>query len=241
MGIRAVIIDDEAPARQELRFLLTKLEWLEIVGEAENAAEGLALILAHGPQLVFLDVQMPGRNGLDLSKELAQLPEKPQVVFTTAFDRYAIEAFEVNALDYILKPYHEARVLKAAHKARIAIEKGQGLAPRLGREKLAVRRDEKTYLVPYDEVAAAYTDGREILVASKYSVYRSDLSLHELEDKLSAHNFFRCHRGYLVNLDKIKEVSPWFSGGYVLKLDGFSPEVPVSRKQVKEFRERVGI
>lgn len=242
MGITAVIIDDELPARQELRFLLSKLEWLDIVGEAENAVDGLALVFAHCPQLVFLDVQMPGLSGLDLSKELAQLPAKPQVVFTTAFDRYAIEAFEVNALDYILKPYNEPRVLKAAHKARVAIERGgQGVSSRPSKEKLAVRRDEKVYLLPYDEVAAAYADGRDIMVASKNTVYKSDLSLQELEERLAAHNFFRCHRGYLINLDKIKEVSPWFSGGYVLKLDGFAQEVPVSRKQVKEFRERVGI
>ena len=241
MSIRAVIIDDEQPARQELRYLLRQLEWLEVVGEAETADDGLALILALCPQLVFLDIKLPGADGLELAKEIAQLPDKPQVVFTTAYDRYAIQAFEVNALDYILKPYHEARVLKAAHKARVALDRTRAQAARPAKDRLAVRREEKVFILPYDDIALAFADGRDILVGAKQVVYKSDLSLQELEEKFAMHNFFRCHRGYLVNLDKIKEISPWFSGGFVLKLEGFAQEVPVSRKQVKEFRLRVGI
>ncbi len=241
MTIRAVIIDDEQPARQELIFLLRQLEWLEVVGEAETADEGLAVILALCPQLVFLDIKLPGANGLELAKEVAQLPDKPYVVFTTAYDSYAIAAFEVNALDYILKPYHEARVLKAAHKARVALSKEKAQAARPAKDRLAVRREEKVYILPYEDISLAFADGRDILIGAKQAVYKSELSLQELEDKLATHNFFRCHRGYLINLDKIKEISPWFSGGYVLKLDGFAADVPVSRKQVKEFRLRVGI
>jgi len=241
VAIRAVIIDDEQPARQELSFLLGQLEWLLVVGEAETADEGLAVILALCPQLVFLDIKLPGANGLDLAKEIAQLPNKPHVVFTTAYDSYAIAAFEVNALDYILKPYHEARVLKAAHKARVALDKEKAQPARPAKDRLAVRREEKVYILPYDDISLAFADGRDILIAAKQAVYKSELSLQELEDKLATHNFFRCHRGYLINLDKIKEISPWFSGGYVLKLDGFAADVPVSRKQVKEFRLRVGI
>ncbi|MBT9177252.1 MAG: Transcriptional regulatory protein YpdB [Firmicutes bacterium] len=241
MTVRAVIIDDEQPARQELSFLLRQLEWLEVVGEAETADEGLAAILALCPQLVFLDIKLPGANGLELAKEIAQLPDKPYVVFTTAYDSYAIAAFEVNALDYILKPYHESRVLKAAHKARVALDKGKVQAPRSAKDRLAVRREEKVYILPFEDISLAFADGRDIMIGAKQAVYKSDLSLQELEEKFTTHNFFRCHRGYLVNLDKIKEVSPWFSGGYVLKLDGFLAEVPVSRKQVKEFKLRVGM
>jgi len=162
-------------------------------------------------------------------------------VFTTAYDSYAIQAFEVNALDYILKPYHDARVLKAAHKARVALDKTRAQAARFGKDRLAVRREEKVFILPYDDIALAFADGRDILICAKQVVYKSDLSLQELEEKFAMRNFFRCHRGYLVNLDKIKEISPWFSGGYVLKLDGFAQDVPVSRKQVKGLRLRVGI
>jgi len=241
VAIRAIIIDDEQPARQELSFLLRQLGWLEVVGEAETADEGLAVILALCPELVFLDIKLPGVNGLELAKEIAQLPDKPHVVFTTAYDSYAIAAFEVNALDYILKPYHEARVLKAAHKARVALDKGKAQVARPAKDRLPVRRDEKVYILPFEDISLAFADGRDILVGAKQAVYRSELSLQELEDKFATHNFFRCHRGYLINLDKIKEISPWFSGGYVLKLEGFAADVPVSRKQVKEFRLRVGI
>jgi len=239
--LRAIIIDDERPARQELSFLLRQLEWLEVVGEAETADEGLAMILALCPELAFLDIRLPGGNGLELAKEIAQLPDRPYVVFTTAYDSYAIAAFEVNALDYILKPYHEARVLKAAHKARVALEKGKAQVARPTKDRLPVRRDEKVYILPFDDISLAFADGRDILVGAKHAVYKSELSLQELEERFATHNFFRCHRGYLINLDKIKEISSWFSGGYLLKLEGFGGDVPVSRKQVKEFRLRVGI
>lgn len=241
MAIRAVIIDDEAPARQELSFLLRKLGWVDVVGEADNAQDGLAAVLRLEPQVVFLDVQMPGKSGLELSKELAQLKRTPQIIFTTAYDQYAIEAFNVDALDYLLKPYHEARVMKAAHKARAAIAEQEDTPHRSGLERLPVRRGESTLLLPYEEIAVAFTDGRDVHVAARGEVFKTELTLQDLETRLYTRNFFRCHRSYLVNLDRIVEVLPWFSGGYNLKLTGFSEPVMVSRKQSKEFRERVGI
>lgn len=240
MTIKTVIVDDEAPARSELGWVLRQVSYIEIVGEADNATRALALILAQSPDLVFLDVQMPGRSGVELSRELSQLPKRPHVIFTTAFDQYAIEAFEVNALDYLLKPYNEARVLKAVNKAQQVIL-GDGRSRTAALERLAVRKDEKVFLVAYEEVAIAYALGRDVLVCAHGVSYRSDLSLQELEQRLSEYNFFRCHRSYLVNLDQVKEVSPWFNGGYALRLSGFPEPVIVSRKQAKEFRERVGI
>ncbi|MBS3937957.1 MAG: response regulator transcription factor [Peptococcaceae bacterium] len=237
-----MIIDDELPARQELRFLLQKLPWLAIVGEAEDSATGLDMVLAEHPDLVFLDIAMPQRSGVDLCKELAQLPDPPQVVFATAYHHYAVEAFELCALDYVLKPYHAQRVYKAAHKARLAVAKKHSLTTvRAPLDRLPVRADEKVMLIPYDDIAVAYTDGRDVLVSVKGTVHKCELSLQELEERLQANNFFRTHRSYLVNLDKILEVSPWFSGSYVLKIEGTTLEVPVSRKQVKDFRARVGI
>ena len=241
MPIRAVIIDDEAPSRQELAFLLRKLGWVEIVGEADNAQEGYATVLRLEPQVVFLDVQMPGKSGLELSKDLSQLKKTPHIIFTTAFDKYAIEAFDVDALDYLLKPYHEARVLKAAHKARAAISENEDVQPRGSLERLPVRRGETTLLLPYEEIAAAFTDGREVYVAARGEVFRTEFTLQDLETKMYTRNFFRCHRSYLVNLDRIVEISPWLNGGYNLKLAGYNEMVMVSRKQSKEFRELVGI
>ncbi len=241
MTVRTVIVDDEAPARSELSWVLRQLSYIEVVGEAENANKALALILAESPDLVFLDVQMPGRNGIELSRELARLPKRPHVIFTTAYDQYAIEAFEINALDYLLKPYDDARVLMAANRAYRAIL-GDDKQKRTGSiERLAVRKDEKVFLLPFEEIALAYALGRDVLVCAHGVSYRSDCSLQELEQKLSQHNFFRCHRSYLVNLDRVKEVSLWFNGGYALRLEDFPEPVIVSRKQAKEFRERVGI
>lgn len=220
---------------------MRKLPWLDIVDEAENASAGLAAILAHHPELVFLDIEMPQRTGLDLCTEIAQLPDPPQVIFATAYHHYAVEAFELCALDYILKPYHLPRVHKAAYKARLAIAKNRPLALRTPLERLPVRADEKVLLIPYDDVAVAYTNGRDVLVSAKGAVHKCDLSLQELEERLQGHNFFRTHRSYVVNLDKILEISPWFSGSYVLKIEGIPLEVPVSRKHAKDFRSRVGL
>ena len=241
MAIKAVIIDDEAPARQELSFLLRKLGWVEVVGEADNAHDGFTAVLRLEPQVVFLDVQMPGKSGLELSKDLAQLKKTPHIIFTTAYDQYAIEAFNVDALDYLLKPYHEARVLKAAHKVRAAISEREDVPHRGGLERLPVRRGESTLLLPYEEIAAAFTDGRDVHVAARGELFKTELTLQDLETRLYTRNFFRCHRSYVVNLDRIVEITPWFNGGYNLKLSGFSEPVMVSRKQSKEFRERVGI
>jgi len=241
MIVKTVIVDDEAPARSELGWILRQLSYIEVVGEAENATRALALILQENPDLVFLDVQMPGRSGIELSRELARLPKRPYVIFTTAFDQYAIEAFELNALDYLLKPYNDARILMAANRAYQALL-GEDKPTKTGSlERLPVHKEEKVFLLPYEQIALAYALGRDVLVCARGISYRSDFSLQELEQKLSQHNFFRCHRSYLVNLDRVKEVSPWFNGGYALRLEDFPEPVIVSRKQAKEFRERVGI
>jgi len=239
--VRVLIIDDEAPARQELRFLLSTLPWLTVVGEAENASEGLAAIVAYHPDLIFLDIEMPKQSGVDLCGEIARLEDPPEVVFATAYHHYAAQAFELCALDYILKPYHPPRVLQAAHKARLSVERKREAKPRAALERLPLRAADRMLLVPYEDISVAYTDGRDVLVASKGAIHRSDLSLQELEERLERHNFFRVHRGYLVNLGKIREISPWFSGSYVLKVEDFVSEVPVSRKQAKAFRLRVGL
>ena len=241
MKVKVLIIDDEEPARQELRYLLSALPWLTVVGEAENAPAGLAAIITLHPDLVFLDIQMPQQSGVDLCTEIAQLPEPPEIIFATAYHHYAIEAFELSALDYILKPYHLPRILKAAHKARATILKKRGASPRAALERLPLRLDDRVLLVPYVDIAVAYTDGRDVLVATKGAVHRSDLSLQELEERLAGHSFFRVHRGYLVNLGKIREISPWFNGSYMLKVEDFVAEVPVSRKQAKDFRLRLGL
>jgi len=242
VNVRTLIIDDEEPARQELRFLLSTLPWLTVVSEAENASEGLAAIVAHHPDLVFLDIEMPKQSGIDLCAEIARLADPPQLIFATAYHHYAAQAFELCALDYILKPYHLPRVLKAAHKARLAVEKKRTPPSlRMPLVRLPVKAEDRVLLISYDDISVAYTDGRDVLVASRSAVHRTDLSLQELEARLENHNFFRVHRGYLVNLGKIREIAPWFNGSYVLKVEDFVSEVPVSRKQAKDFRLRVGL
>jgi len=211
------------------------------VGEAADAANGLELVLAEHPEVVFLDIEMPQQNGVYLCTELAKLPDPPQIVFATAYHHYAVAAFDLCVLDYILKPYHAHRVYKAAHKAKAAIAKKRNLTARATFERLPARGDGTTVLIPYEDISVAYTDGRDVLIATKGAVHKCDLSLQELEERLEGHNFFRTHRSYLVNLGKIVSITSWFSGSYVLKMEATPLDVPVSRKHAKDFRARVGV
>jgi DNA-binding LytR/AlgR family response regulator len=237
MSITCIIVDDEAPAREELVYLLRNLEWVRIVGQSGDAATALNLILAVQPQVVLLDIHMPGLSGIELSKELSRMKSEPVIIFTTAYENYALQAFDVNALDFILKPYHETRVLQALNKAKAFLEskdRRPSFTPKLG-----VRKEGKLYLLPYKDIAVAYTDEKGVMVASQANLYRVEMSLNELEVRLPSETFFRCHRGFLINLEKVREIENWFSGGYLIRVDGYGPQVMVSRKQAKEFRERL--
>lgn len=238
LPISCIIVDDEVPARQELAFLMRNIDWVRIVGQAGSSAAALNLILTVQPQVILLDIQMPGPSGIELSKEISRLKNNPAIIFTTAYESYALQAFDVNALDFILKPYHETRVLQALNKARVFLEDSiwNQFSPKLG-----VKKDEKLYLLPYQDIAVAYTDGRDVMVAGEGNIYKADTSLNELEARLPAERFFRCHRSFLINLEKVREIENWFSGGCLVRLDGCSQEVIVSRKQCKEFRERLGL
>lgn len=243
MPISCIIVDDEIPARKELAFLLRNIEWVRIVGEAGTAASALNLVLTAQPQVqvVLLDIQMPGQSGIELSKELSRLKNSPAVIFTTAYESYALQAFDVNALDFILKPYHETRVLQALNKARSFLEDSTRSNLSMFSPKLGVKKEEKLYLLPYQDIAVAFTDGKEVMVAGEGGIYRTDMSLNELESRLPAETFFRCHRSFLINLEKVREIENWFNGGCLVRLDGYGHDVIVSRKQCREFRERLGL
>ena len=246
MSIKAVIIDDEYLSIKELSFLLSKIPYINVVGQADCGREGLNLIQKVRPDLVFLDIQMPDITGMQLSKEIRKLNIPCKIIFTTAYDQYAIEAFDVNAIDYILKPYEEERVIQAAKKAKDIIENHrtqtkQGLKSSTFFNKLSILKDDTVRLIDIEDIIVIYTEDRNIYIKTKEETFHSHSSLQELEDRLRDKGFFRTHRGYLVNLNKIKEISPWFNGSYVAKLEGFDREVPISRNKVKSFKEILGI
>lgn len=253
--LRTVVVDDEQLAREELCFLLGHLEDVEVVGQAANGIEALDVIEEHAPDVVMLDVQMPGLTGFEVARRLLRAGTESQFVFVTAFDRHAIEAFEVNAVDYLLKPVEAGRLSMAVERVRRRIRSDrpaarteQGELDRLlqllgerqeRRDQLAVKIGDRFLLIQADEVVHASVEDEVITVAttslSGTSNYRT---LDELQARLDPSVFWRVHRSHLVNINRIKEIVPWFSRNYMLKMrDARGSEIPVSRSQTKRLRE----
>jgi two-component system, LytTR family, response regulator LytT len=254
--LRTVVVDDEQLAREELCFLLQQLGGIEVVGQAANGVEALRVIEEHQPDLVMLDVQMPGITGFEVARRVLQAGLDSQLVFVTAFDQYAIEAFDVNAVDYVLKPIEPARLTTAVDRVRrrLSTERTsqkplsgeefdrllQVLAERHERrEQLAIKVDERFLLVHTDEVVHASVEDEQIrVVTNSLSGTSNYRTLDELQARLDPAVFWRVHRSHLVNINKIKEIVPWFSRNYILKMkDGKGTEIPVSRSQTRRLRE----
>jgi two-component system LytT family response regulator len=231
--MRALLIDDERLARAELRRLLAAHPDVEIVGEAVNAADGLQQIAALKPDLIFLDVQMPGGSGFDM---LAALEETPEVIFTTAFDQYALQAFEVNALDYLQKPIQATRMAAALQRCALRHQRiaAAALAPSAAR-KLFIKDGERCWFVPVQDIRLFESDGNYTRVYFEHQQPLMLRSLNQLEEKLDPERFFRASRRHIVNLDFIEQVEPNEAGGLDLTLRD-QLQVEVSRRRAAQFK-----
>jgi two-component system LytT family response regulator/two-component system response regulator LytT len=255
MPINTIIVDDEKPAREELAFLLKSFPEINLQAQGKNGLEAINLIKEHSPDLLFLDVQMPGLDGFGVLKKLVERKLKvPHVVFATAFDQYAVQAFDVNAVDYVLKPFDKARIAKAVQKAKKEIEAHTSAAERLEKlvaqlaspkpasappSKILIKSQQRMLLVDSNDLIFASIEGGLISVVARdvegSSQYRT---LEELHATLDADSFWRPHRSYLVNVHHIKEVVPWFKSSFMIKMnDKKQSEIPVSRQQTKRLRE----
>lgn len=256
MKIITLIVDDEQPARDELAFLLKSVPDVEVVGQGKNGIEAVSLIRELTPQLVFLDVQMPGLDGFGVIKKLLEKKARlPYFIFATAYDNYAVQAFEVNALDYLLKPVARARLEKAIAKVRQNIEASVSTHQKLDRlvemieqrpvlqpsksAKLLVKSGGRLYLVDADDIIyATIQDGVISIVTRDLEGQSNFRTVEELQGNLDPKTFWRVHRSYLININRIKEVVPWFKSSYQLKMDDRKQtEIPVSRAQTRKLRE----
>ena len=276
MTIKALIVDDEQLARDELQYLLSSIEDVEVVAQGKNGIEAIALVPRLAPDVVFLDVQMPGLDGFAVLRKLLEKtgPESlPQIIFATAFDKYAVRAFEVNAVDYLLKPFDRSRLVQALERVRARLQNpAQGTqeqaasgpgTPALSREqfdslirlieqqssgatgngrsssKIVVQAGTRMLLVDQKELCFAAIDEGIISVSTPTIEGQSKCrTLEELLDLLDPQTFWRAHRSYVVNINHIKEVVPWFKSSYQLRMnDRKNTEIPVSRAQTRKLRE----
>jgi two-component system response regulator LytT len=251
-ALLAVVADDEQLAREELCFLLGQIDGITVVGQAADGVEALDEIGRLAPDLAFLDVQMPGLTGFEVARRMAERGGNgPGVIFVTAFDQRAIEAFEVNAIDYLLKPVDAQRLGQAVDRARQRRSGAQPLAGQLDqlvrlmtgqkdrREQVAVKVNDRFVLVQADDIIhASLVEDSITIVTGQVSGTSNDRTLDELQARLDPEVFWRVHRSHLVNINKVKEIVPWFSRNYILRMnDAKATEIPVSRSQTKRLRD----
>ena len=241
---KALIIDDERLARNELKKLLNEFGEIEVIGEAANATEGIEKIESLMPDLIFLDIQMPGKTGFDM---LQELDSAPHVIFTTAYDEYALKAFEVNALDYLMKPVEPKRLADALHKLQVAEEKemaaslvGLSRGTLTEADQVFVKDGERCWFVKLGEVRLFESVGNYAKVF--FGTHKPLIlkSLNALEERLDERIFFRANRKHIVNLRMIEKIEPYFNGGLLLDIQG-GEKVEVSRRQAVKFKEMMSL
>jgi two-component system response regulator LytT len=273
MAMTALIVDDERLAREELKYLLDSVGGVEVVAQGQNGIEAVHLSRTHQPDVVFLDVQMPGLDGFAVLKKLLEREDAdrmPQIIFANAFDQYAVRAFDVNAIDYLLKPFDRARVLQALDRARLRLQEAHqldsepengafadikpsdarldallrlieqqqaGVRPRSG--KIILQAHNRLFLVDQKDICfAAIDEGIISVVTPTLEGHSKCRTIEELLELLDPAVFWRAHRSFVVNINHIKEVVPWFKSSYQLRMDDRKQtEIPVSRAQTRRLRE----
>jgi two-component system response regulator LytT len=235
---KAMIVDDEAPARSELKYLLDELGQTEVVSEAASVREAVEKLKEYPCDVMFLDVNMPEATGMQLAEAMQHLKYPPAVVFVTAYSEFAIDAFKVHAIDYLIKPVEKDRLAQALARVRehIALHNRAQRAERIpvekGGKKILINIDSIRYIMARDDYAYLQTDTDR---------YFSTVSLAQLEKRLDGQGFFRVHRGYLVNLEHVKEVESVPGGTLLLTLDGTDDKVPVSRRRVSSLKKALNL
>jgi DNA-binding LytR/AlgR family response regulator len=258
MKISCLIVDDEPPAVDELSYILSGIANVDVVATAFSAAKAILAIRTRHPDLVFLDIKMPGGDGFEVIRACAATPGPPFFVFVTAYDRHAVKAFEASAVDYILKPFQANRIRESVsrvHQMLTTHRRGalygqlERMAERLSPAadcptKIGVERKGRILLLDPDEIVYCKAENKSVRVCTDRCCFNlwGLASLDELENKLCGHGFFRAHRSFLVNLARIKEMASWFNGRYILTVtDASATEVPVSRRRVKALKDKLGL
>ena len=237
--IRTLIVDDERYAREELTYLVEQFQGVQVVGEAESGETAILLALQLQPDVVFLDVEMPKMNGIEVAKSLMELKKIPLIIFATAYPQFAVEAFRINALDYLLKPYDTEQLKQTFSRIEKELFPSMQTDTTSTLGKLAVEADGEINYIYLKDILYMYREEKITKIISHSREYEVNLSLKELEGRLAPFSFFRIHRGYLVNLNYVVRLTPWFNGAFQLELEGREEKLSVSRNYARDLRQRL--
>ncbi|WP_294704104.1 LytTR family DNA-binding domain-containing protein [uncultured Fusobacterium sp.] len=238
--LKCIIVEDEFPAREELKYFISNHEGIELEKEFDNPVDALKFIQNNQIDIVFLDINMPEIDGISLGKIISKLNSNLKIIFITAYREYAAEAFEIKAFDYLLKPYSEQRI-KEVLTNLTTLKSNELIKENNKINKITVSLGEKMIVLSIDEICYIEIVEKESIIYTETTHYTSKLKLSKWEEILPKNKFYRTHRSYIVNLDKIREIEPWFNGTYILKIENTKAKIPVSRNNIKEFKELLSI
>ncbi len=251
--MKAIIVEDEIPAREELEYLIKAYSEIEVTHFFEDGLDVLKFLQEQETDVIFLDINIPSLNGMLLASTISKFTKRPYIVFTTAYKEHAAQAFELEAFDYVLKPYDEKRIAAMLSRLEIAYKRDQTETiiqekshhPR-GQEvevhakasnRINLKKNEKIIVTDVNDIYYAEASEKVTLVYTQHEEYTMHMSISEFHELLPEDMFYRCHRSFTVNLTKIREIVPWFNQTYILRLKNLDAEIPVSRSKVKEFRQ----
>ncbi|MGL4722995.1 MAG: LytR/AlgR family response regulator transcription factor [Scandinavium sp.] len=239
--MKVIIVEDEVLAQQELTWLIKEHSQMEIVGTFDDGLDVLKFLQHNRVDAIFLDINIPSLDGVLLAQNISQFAHKPFIVFITAWKEHAVEAFELEAFDYILKPYQESRIVTMLQKLENAWQLQSGgnssASPQRENDTINLVRDEKIFVTSIHDIYYAEAHEKMTFVYTRKESWVMPMNITEFCSKLPSAHFFRCHRSWCVNLSKIREIEPWFNNTYILRLRDLDFQVPVSRSKVKEFRQ----
>ncbi len=241
--MHTLIVDDEPLARNELTYLLKYCAGISSVVEAESIEEALDKMMRYKIDLIFLDIHLTSESGLTLANKINQLKNPPMVIFATAYDEYAIKAFELNATDYVLKPFELARIQAAVRKAWANYQKENSHIQEDKQEILKtipVQMDERIYIIKIEDIIAIAVDNGITTIYTNEKEFSTNETLNAYEEKVKGNSFLRVHRSYLLNINKIVEIQPWFNHTFLVTMNN-QVKIPVSRHYMKQFKEEVGL
>lgn len=240
--MKAIIVEDEMPAQKELQYLIETHSHIEVLECFDDGIDVLKYLQDHEPDAIFLDINIPSLDGMMLAGHISKFETKPAIIFTTAYKEHAAKAFELEAFDYILKPYSEKRVAAMLSKLETHFLKKQAEDPLIKAtsnvtERINVWKNDKIYVIDVDEIYYAEASEKQTIIHTKDEVYSIQSTISVFQSQVTEDLFYRCHRSYSVNVTKIHEIVPWFHNTYLLRLQNLDAEIPVSRGKAKEFKQ----